>query len=108
MKVSDREKDDVLREFVAKMHEIRDMQPTEAGIQALKTDVGFLLDVAERDTGQSGRVRNFLLAFWNAEECGGFDLTGPLEPRHGNCRSDAADFVRASELPFLSGSTRLP
>jgi hypothetical protein len=57
------------------MQEIRDIQPTEAGIQALKTDVEFLLDVAERDTGQSGRMRNFLLAWWNAEECGGFDLT---------------------------------
>jgi hypothetical protein len=36
--------------------EIRDTQPTEAGIQAL-TDVDFLLDVAERDTGESGHVR---------------------------------------------------
>ena len=73
--MTDREKDDVLREFIAKMQEIRGMRPTEAGIQALKADVGFLLEVAERDTGQSVRVRNFLLAWWNAEECGGFDLT---------------------------------
>lgn len=34
-----------------------------------------LLDVAKSDTGQSRRVANFLLAWWNAVSCGGFDLT---------------------------------
>jgi len=34
-----------------------------------------LIQIAQRDTGQSRRVANFLLAWWNAEECGGFDLT---------------------------------
>ena len=34
-----------------------------------------LLDVAHRDSGQSKKVANFLLAWWNAEICGGFDLT---------------------------------
>ncbi|OVE86831.1 hypothetical protein B7W89_24795 [Agrobacterium tumefaciens] len=34
-----------------------------------------LLNVAHRDTGQSGRVANFLLAWWNADVHGGFDLT---------------------------------
>lgn len=34
-----------------------------------------LIDVANRDTGQSRRVANFLLAWWNAKECGGFNLT---------------------------------
>jgi hypothetical protein len=34
-----------------------------------------LIDVAQRDTGQSRIVANFLLAWWNAGECGGFDLT---------------------------------
>jgi hypothetical protein len=34
-----------------------------------------LLAIAQRDTGQSARVANFLLAWWNAAECGGFDLT---------------------------------
>lgn len=33
-----------------------------------------LLALAERDTGQSRKVANFLLAWWNAEENGGFDL----------------------------------
>ena len=34
-----------------------------------------LIDIAQRDTGQSRRVADFLLAWWNAGECGGFDLT---------------------------------
>lgn len=33
-----------------------------------------LLVVARRDTHQAKRVADFLLAWWNAEECGGFDL----------------------------------
>ena len=28
-----------------------------------------------KDTGQSRVAASFLLAWWNAEECGGFDLT---------------------------------
>ena len=34
-----------------------------------------LIQVAQRDTGQSRIVANFLLAWWNGAECGGFDLT---------------------------------
>ncbi len=34
-----------------------------------------LLEVAYRDTGQSRRVSDFLLSWWNANECGGFDMT---------------------------------
>jgi hypothetical protein len=34
-----------------------------------------LLGIAQHDTGQSRRVADFLLAWWNAAECGGFDLT---------------------------------
>ncbi|MFK3781383.1 hypothetical protein [Agrobacterium sp. NPDC089420] len=34
-----------------------------------------LLNVAHQNTGQGGRVANFLLAWWNAEVHGGFDLT---------------------------------
>jgi hypothetical protein len=34
-----------------------------------------LLSLAERDTGQSRKAANFLLAWWNAVENGGFDLT---------------------------------
>ena len=34
-----------------------------------------LIEIAKRDTGQSRRVAEFLLAWWNAAQCGGFDLT---------------------------------
>lgn len=34
-----------------------------------------LIEVAKGDSGQSRRVANFLLAWWNAAECGGFDFT---------------------------------
>jgi hypothetical protein len=33
-----------------------------------------LLDLARSDTGQARRVANFLLAWWNAESLGGFDI----------------------------------
>lgn len=44
---------------------------TDAETQALKR----LIDIAKRDTGQSRRVADFLLAWWNAGACGSFDLT---------------------------------
>lgn len=34
-----------------------------------------LIAIAKSDTGQSRRVANFLLAWWNASDCGGFDFT---------------------------------
>ncbi len=34
-----------------------------------------LIGIAQSNTGQSRKVANFLLAWWNAQECGGFDLT---------------------------------
>jgi hypothetical protein len=34
-----------------------------------------LIRIAAGTTGQSRIVANFLLAWWNAAECGGFDLT---------------------------------
>ncbi|AYD66113.1 ParB/RepB/Spo0J family partition protein [Achromobacter sp. B7] len=42
----------------------------KAGIAALER----LIVIARRDTGQSQRVADFLLAWWNATSCGGFDL----------------------------------
>jgi hypothetical protein len=35
-----------------------------------------LIQIAQRDTGQSRKVANFLLAWWNADECG----CGPQKP----------------------------
>jgi hypothetical protein len=34
-----------------------------------------LVKIAKGDTGQSRRVADFLLAWWNAGSCGGFDFT---------------------------------
>ncbi|CEF43060.1 hypothetical protein ASN_1P23 (plasmid) [Acetobacter senegalensis] len=34
-----------------------------------------LIKIAKGDTGQSRRVADFLLAWWNAGSCGSFDLT---------------------------------
>lgn len=34
-----------------------------------------LIKIAQADTGQSRRTAEFLLSWWNAENCGGFDLT---------------------------------
>jgi len=34
-----------------------------------------LIRIARGDSGQCRVVANFLLAWWNAAECGGFDLT---------------------------------
>ena len=33
-----------------------------------------LIRIAQRDTGQSRMVAEFLLSWWNAANCGGFDL----------------------------------
>lgn len=48
-----------------------DPSDTEAGLLALHR----LLLIARSDTGQSRRVANFLLAWWNAGRDGGFDMT---------------------------------
>lgn len=34
-----------------------------------------MLDIAHQDSGQGRRVANFILAWWNADVHGGFDLT---------------------------------
>ena len=34
-----------------------------------------LIEIAKRDTGQSRRVADFLLSWWNSGTCGAFDLT---------------------------------
>ncbi len=34
-----------------------------------------LIRIAQRDSGQARKVAAFLLAWWNTETCGGFDLT---------------------------------
>lgn len=52
------------------------MYPAPAPIQpAEQAALDRLLAIARTDTGQARRVAAFLLAWWNAGTCGGFDLT---------------------------------
>lgn len=50
------------------------MQP-EQMLPAEKQALENLLRIAQGDTGQSRRVADFLLAWWNAGQCGSYDLT---------------------------------
>ncbi|MGA2038263.1 MAG: hypothetical protein ABSH42_03215 [Bryobacteraceae bacterium] len=61
-----------------------------------------LIQVAHGDTGQSRIVANFLLAWWNAAECGGFDLTDVW----GVDATLAVDMLRVFAL--LAGCQRYP
>ena len=61
-----------------------------------------LIRVAQGDTGQSRIVANFLLAWWNAEECGGFALTEVW----GVDTSIAVDMLRVFAL--LAGCHQYP
>jgi hypothetical protein len=42
-----------------------------------KASLERLLAAAQGHSGQARRVADFLLAWWNAGSCGGFDLTNP-------------------------------
>ncbi|UFN08028.1 hypothetical protein LPH44_12055 (plasmid) [Xylella taiwanensis] len=44
--------------------------PQDEEIAALKR----LVAIAKRGTHQSGHVADFLLSWWNTDECGGFDM----------------------------------
>lgn len=50
------------------------IRPTPSIADGERKALERLIAIAKGDTGQSRRVANFLLAWWNAEECGGFDL----------------------------------
>lgn len=51
------------------------MQPP-AGITTVESEaLERLIHIAQGGTGQSRRVADFLLAWWNAASCGGFDMT---------------------------------
>ena len=58
--------DDILEDLLA--------QPRPATNEELAA-LRRLVRIAQSDTGQSVRCANFLLAWWNAGSCGGFDLT---------------------------------
>lgn len=52
------------------MTEVMEIE-TDGAIEALER----LVAIARTDTGQARRVADFLLAWWNADALGGFDLT---------------------------------
>lgn len=52
---------------------VRGMENPAFRDQAAYEALGRLLDIARRDTGQARRVADFLLAWHNAEENGGWD-----------------------------------
>ncbi|MFT0549140.1 hypothetical protein ACMHYO_22720 [Allopusillimonas ginsengisoli] len=61
-----------LAQQLAEAQEWNDAAPnTDAEVDALFRLIG----IAEGNTGQSRKVADFLLAWWNAGTCGGFDLT---------------------------------
>ncbi len=46
---------------------VLDLDPPRAALNRL-------LAIAQSDTGQARRVAKFLLAWWNADDCGRFDF----------------------------------
>lgn len=65
-------------------------QPTRAAFERL-------LDIARSDTGQSRKVAAFVLAWWNADSHGGFDIADLFAVD----RTVAADMARV--FSWLSG-----
>lgn len=61
-----------------------------------------LLNVAHGDTGQSRRVANFILAWWNAEVHGGFDLTDLAELDREICEDMITVFTFIAREETLS------
>jgi hypothetical protein len=58
-----------------------------------------LLNVAHEDTGLGRRVANFLLAWWNADVHGGFDLTdlANVDPHIGEDMATIFTFLARAE-----------
>ena len=69
---------------------------------SVKAALERLIKIAQRDTGQSQKTAEFLLAWWNAGECGGFDLT----TLWGVDTTIAADMIKI--FAFVAGSRYYP
>src|SRR3546814_18153834 len=52
-----------------------------------------LFDLAASDTGQARRAANFLLAWWNAQDNGGFDLADLFGVDHAVAADMAVVFI---------------
>ncbi len=64
-----------------------------------QTAIKRLMGLAQQgDSGQSRIIADFLLAWWNAEECGGFDLTGlwRVEPSIAQDMVTVVGFIASS------------
>lgn len=66
------------------------MNDTDEMDETTKAALDRLFDLAASDTGQSRRAANFLLAWWNASDWGGFDLADLF----GVDRAVAADMAQ--------------
>jgi hypothetical protein len=70
---------------------------------------GRALPKASGDTGQSRRVPDFLLAWWNASECGGYDLTDGWGVDESTVEAMCVVFrlaTRANSCPDVLGYAR--
>lgn len=68
-----------------------------------------LLDHAQGDTGQSRKVADFLLAWWNSASCGAFDLTtlwGVDEPIAADMVTVFAMIARVRRYPDALGYSK--
>jgi hypothetical protein len=72
--VPDNEEEEARELGPARGQKVREAEPDEARIQQTRASIARLLHVAGGDTGESLIAADFLLAWWNARECGGFDL----------------------------------
>lgn len=62
--------------------------------------VNRLLKLAQSDTGQARRVANFILAWWNADELGGFDIADLFAVDAAIGRDMALVFTYLATLPM--------
>ncbi|WP_432612744.1 DUF7673 family protein [Mesorhizobium mediterraneum] len=72
-----------------------------------------LLPQARSDTGQSRRVADFILAWWNADELGGFDIADVLPSTwrsvttwRGSSPGSPADRTPNTRIPIARRSRR--
>lgn len=66
-----------------------------------------LIKIAQADTGQSRMTAEFLLSWWNASNCGGFDLTTLWGVDAQNRRRHGDGVCPGGELSSLPGRSWL-
>ncbi len=63
-----------------------------------------LLSIARSDTGQSRRVADFILAWWNAVDLGGFDIADLFAVDEAIARDMATVFAYVASRPVGEGN----